>query len=156
MDLDGSALRAVTDLTLALDRECRLIEELRRAVLQQREAVERGDVAGVESSIRLAGRSLLTLQENQRHRSTLLRRLVGDPAQPLAELDERFDSALPAAFLAAREKMRVSASDVAAEVWRNQEVLLAALRERDAMLQELLTGMRPSSAGDRPGATPED
>ena len=102
MDLDGSALRAVTDLTLALDRECRLIEELRRAVLQQREAVERGDVAGVESSIRLASRSLLTLQENQRHRSTLLRRLVGDPAQPLAELDERFESALPAAFLAAR------------------------------------------------------
>ena len=101
-------------------------------------------------------RSLLTLQENQRHRSTLLRRLVGDPAQPLAELDGRFDSALPAAFLAAREKMRVSASDVAAEVWRNQEVLLAALRERDAMLQELLTGMRPSSAGDPPGATPED
>ncbi len=156
MDLDGSALRAVTDLTLALDRECRLIEDLRRAVLQQREAVECGDVAGAESSIRLASRSLLTLQENQRHRATLLRRLVGDPAQPLAELDGRFDTALPAAFLAAREKMRASAADVAAEVWRNQEVLLAALRERDAMLQELLTGMRPSSAGEPPGATPED
>ena len=156
MDLDGSALRAVTDLTLALDRECRLIEELRRAVLQQREAVTHGDLAGVESSIRLASRSLLTLQENQRYRSTLLQRLVGDPAQPLADLDSRFESALPAAFLAARDKMRESATDVAAEVWRNQEVLLAALRERDAMLQELLTGMRPSSAADLPGATQED
>lgn len=156
MDLDGSALGAVADLTLALGSEWRLIEELRRAVLQQRDAVERGDVTGVESSIRLASRCLLTLQENRRYRSTLLRRLVGDPAQPLADLDARFETGLPPAFRAARDRMRASAADVAVEVWRNQEVLLATLRERDAILQELLTGMRSSSAAGQPGATPED
>ena len=65
---------------------------------------------------------------------------MGDPAQPLADLDARFEAALPEAFLAARRRMQSSATGVAEEVWRNQEVLLGALRERDALLQELLTG----------------
>jgi hypothetical protein len=144
MDLDGSALRGVADLTLALERECRMIEELRHAVLQQREAVTGGDVSAVESSIALASRALLTLQENQRYRATVLRRLVGDPAQPLADLDSRFDAALPQPFLAARSRMFGSATEVAEEIWRNQELLLGALRERDVLLQELLTGSRPT------------
>jgi hypothetical protein len=157
MDLDGPALQGVADLTRALERECRLIDELYRAVLLQRNAVAQGDATGVESSIRLAGRALLTLQETRRHREALLRRLVGDPAQPLADLDARFDAPLPESFLAARRQVRSSATGVAQEVWRNQEVLLRALRERDALLQELLTGSRPvSTAGERPsGSTPE-
>lgn len=155
MDLDGSALRGVADLTLALERECRLMDELRRAVLQQRDAVARGDVPGVESSIRLASRALLTLQENQRYRATLLQRLVGDPAQPLADLDARFEAVLPEAFLDVRRRMQSSATEVAQEVWRNQEVLLDALRERDAVLRELLTGSRPIPPAEPPGARPE-
>jgi hypothetical protein len=150
MDLDEAALRGFADLTLALEREGRLIGELYRAILQQREAVGLGDVAGVESSIRLASRALLTLQETQRHRATLLRRLVGDPAQPLADLDAHFDAALPETFLAARRRVQSSAVEVAEEVWRNQEVLLGALRERDALLRELLTGSRPTSPPELP------
>jgi hypothetical protein len=157
MDLDGPALQGVADLTVALERECRLIDELYRAVLLQREAVAQGDVTGVESSIRLAGRALLTLQETRRYREVLLRRLVGDPAQPLADLDARFDAPLPEAFLAARRQVRSSATGVAQEVWRNQELLLRALRERDALLQELLTGSRPVSSAEEqpPASTPE-
>lgn len=152
MDLDGTALRGFADLTLALEGECRLIGELSRAILQQREAVARGDVRGVESSIRLASRALLTLQETQRYRATLLQRLVGDPAQPLADLDTHFDAALPDAFLAARRRVQSSATEVAQEVWRNQEVLLGALRERDALLRELLTGSRPTFPAEPPPA----
>jgi hypothetical protein len=155
MDLDGAALRAIGELTVALDRECRLIDELHRAVLQQREAVSRGDQGGVESSLRLAGRALLTLQETRRHRATLLNRLVGDPAQPLADLDARFETRLPVSFLVARERVQSSAAGVAEEVWRNQETLLEALRKRDAMLQELLTGSRPTPAAEPPAATAE-
>jgi hypothetical protein len=152
MDLDGAALRGFGDLTLALERECRLIGELYRAILQQREAIDRGDVSGVESSIRLASRTLLTLQETQRHRATLLRRLVGDPAQPLADLDTHFDATLPEAFLAVRRQVHSSAAEVAEEIWRNQEVLLVALRERDALLRELLTGSRPTDPAEPPPA----
>jgi hypothetical protein len=152
MDLDGVALLGFADLTLALEREARLIAELYSAILRQREAVARGDVAGVESSLRLASRALLTLQETQRHRATLLQRLVGDPAQPLAELDTQFDAALPEPFLAARRQVQSSAAEVAEEVWRNQEVLLGALRERDALLRELLTGSRPTSPVEPPPA----
>jgi hypothetical protein len=155
MDLDGEALRAIGELTVALDRECRLIDDLHRAVLQQREAVSRGDRPGVESSLRLAGRALLTLQETRRTRATLLHRLVGDPAQPLADLDARFGTSLPASFLAARERMLRTAAGVAEEVWCNQETLLGALRKRDALLQELLTGSRPTSAEGPAGATAE-
>lgn len=156
MDLDGSALQGFADLTLALEREHRLLGELYRAVLRQREAVTREDLPGVESSIQLASRALLTLQETHRHRATLLQRLVGDPAQPLAEIDTHFDVALPDAFLAARRRVRSSAAEVAEEVWRNQEVLLNALRERDALLRELLTGSRPiCPAGLPPAATAE-
>ena len=152
MDLDGAALGGFADLTLALERECRLIGELYSAILRQREAVARGDVPGVESSIRLASRALLTLQETQRHRATLLRRLVGDPASPLADLDTQFDAALPETFLAARRRVLSSAAEVAEEIWRNQEVLLGALRERDALLRELLTGSRPTAPAEPPAA----
>ena len=155
MDLDGAALRAIGELTVVLDRECRLIDELHRAVLQQREAVSRGDQVGVESSLRLAGRALLTLQEARRHRATLLNRLVGDPAQPLADLDGRFETGLPASFLAARARVQSSAAGVAEEVWRNQETLLGALRKRDALLQELLTGSPPTPSEEPPAATVE-
>jgi hypothetical protein len=155
-DLDGAALHGFADLTLALERECRLIGELHRAILRQREAVAQGDVPGVESSIRLGSRALLTLQETQRHRATLLRRLVGDPAQPLADLDTHFDAALPETFLAARRQVQSSAAEVAEEIWRNQEVLLGALRERDALLRELLTGSRPTAPVEpAPAATAE-
>jgi hypothetical protein len=152
MDLDGAALSGFADLTFALERECRLIGELHRAILQQREAVAQGDVPGVESSIRLGSRALLTLQETRRHRATLLRRLVGDPAQPLADLDTHFDAALPETFLAARRQVQSSAAEVAQEIWRNQEVLLGALRERDALLRELLTGSRPTAPAEPPPA----
>jgi hypothetical protein len=153
MDLDGPALRGFADLTLALERECRLIEELQQAVVRQREAVPQGDVRGMESSIRQASRTLLTLQENRRYRATLLQRLVGDPAHPLADLERRFEAALPETFVAARLRMQTSAAGVAEEVWRNQAVLLAALREREALLQELLSGIRPTlSSAEAPPA----
>jgi hypothetical protein len=154
MDLDATAIRGFTDLTLAVEQERRLLEALRRAVLQQREAVTLGDVPGLESSMRLAGRALLTLQEARRHRAAVLQRLLGDPGQPLSELDARFERPLPEAFMAARTSMRRSATEVAEEVWRNQKLLLGALRERDALLQELLTGSRPASRL-QPGSTGE-
>ena len=156
MDLDRTALRGLADLTLALEREQRLLEELSRAILQQREAVAQGDVPALESSIRLASRALLTLQETRRLRATLLHRLVGDPAQPLADLDNHFDGTLPEKFVAARRRVRGSAAEVASEVWRNQQVLLGALRERDALLRELLTGSRPTGPVElSPAATAE-
>jgi hypothetical protein len=155
MDLDATVLRGLTDLTLAVQQEGRLIEALRQAILRQREAVALGDVPGVESSARLAGRALLTLQEARRHRATVLQRLVGDPGQPLQDLETRFDSPLPERFVAARHSMRRAATETAEEVWRNQELLLSALRERDALLQELLTGSRPASPAPGPGATAE-
>jgi hypothetical protein len=117
--------------------------------------VSRGDQGGVESSLRLAGRALLTLQETRRHRATLLDRLVGDPAQPLADLDARFETSLPASFLTARAQVLSSAAGVAEEVWRNQETLLEGLRKRDALLQELLTGSRPTPSEEPPAATAE-
>ena len=152
LDLDGTALRGFADLTLALERECRLIGDLSGAILRQREAVARSDVPGVESSITLASRALLTLQETRRYRATLLQRLVGDPAQPLAELDTHFDATLPETFLVARRRVQSSAAEVSEEVWRNQEVLLGALREREALLRELLTGSRPAPPAEPPRA----
>ncbi len=155
MDLDHAALRGFTDLTLAVRQESRLLEALRTAVLQQRQAVEQGDVAGVESSVRLAGRALLTLQEARRHRTAVLQRLVGDPAQPLVDIDARFDTPLPETFVAARGSMRRIATDTAEEVWRNQELLQGTLRERDALLRELLTGSRPTAPEPPHDATAE-
>ena len=55
MDLGAETLRGFTDLTSAVRQEGRLLESLRRAVLQQRQAVMLGDAPGVESSVRHAG-----------------------------------------------------------------------------------------------------
>jgi hypothetical protein len=149
MDLDAGALRGFVDLTLAVQQEGRLLEGLRHAVLQQRASVAGGNQSGVEASVRLASRALLTLQEARRHRAAVLQRLVGDPAQPLLEIETRFDTPLPEAFLVARSTMRRSATETAHEVWRTQELLLGTLRERDALLQELLTGSRPAQPAQR-------
>ncbi len=145
MDLDVTALQGVADLTLALNRERRLIGELQRAMLQQRQAVGRADVSGIEASLRLASRVLLTIQETQRYRATLLQHLVDRPDERLEDLDGRFGAVLPDPFLDARRKLRTSATELAEAVWCNQGVLLDALREREAMLRELLTGSRPAS-----------
>jgi hypothetical protein len=142
--VNGDVLRAMDDLIEqsdgATDRECRVLEELRHAILEQREAVARGDTPSLDSSIRLAGRALLTLQENWGYRETLLRRLMDDAARSPGELDPRLEPALREAFLVARRRMQTLAAGVAEDVCRNQEVLLAALRERDALLLELLRG----------------
>ncbi len=155
MDLDAVAMRGIADLTVALERECRLMDDLHRAVLQQRDAVADNDAPNVESSIRLAGRTLLTLQETRRHRAALLQRLVGDPAQPLADLERRFEAPLPETLLAVRRRVQHTATEVAEAVWHNQEMLLGAVREREALLLELLTGVRPTTPAAPPGATPE-
>jgi hypothetical protein len=140
VDLDGTALRGVADLTAALERERRLIEELRRAMLAQRDALAGRDGAAVEASIGAANRALLTLHETRRRRAALLLGLVGDSTKPLDELDAHFGHGLPESFVSARREVRLSAAAVAEEVWRNQEVLLSALRERDGLLQALLSG----------------
>jgi hypothetical protein len=146
VDLDAAAVRGIADLTLALDRERRLIGDLYRAMVRQRRAVARGDMAEVEASIRLATGALLTLQETQRYRATLLQRLVGGPGQPLQSLEAHCEAGLPEPFLVARRQLRRSATHAAEEVLRTQGVLLVTLREREAMLRELLTGSRPTPA----------
>ena len=156
MDLDGPALRHMADLTIALERECRLIEELHRAVLDQRDAMARGDAQAVDASIRAAGRALLTLQETRRSRAELLESLVGDASQPLSELEARFEPGLPESFLAARREVHRSATAVARDAWRNQEVLLGALKARDAMVQELLSGSRPILSPEPPPGSREE
>jgi hypothetical protein len=156
MDLDERALRRVSDLTTALERECRLIAELHRAVLSQREAVARGDGSAVEASIVAAGRALLTLQETRRSRAALLEGLVGDPSQPLSGLEAHFDPGLPVSFIAALREVQQSAIAVRRDIRRNEEWLAGALKARDALVQELLTGSRPESPPEAPFASREE
>jgi hypothetical protein len=144
----------LADLTRALVHEHQLIDELREALLRQRAGVAADDPETIEHSVHAIGRTLLTLEEARRRRTSLTALIVGRPGAGLADVDAAVD-AVPASFAAAREAVRRAAEATAREVAINQTVLRRALDAGDAFLQQLfssaadpmpvyLSGPRPS------------
>jgi hypothetical protein len=159
----GSALgqsaqleRKLVELTGLLEQECRLIDELRQALLRQRAGVAGDDSEVIETSVQAVGRTLLTLDEARRRRSELLGVITGQGDAPLAELEARLGRALPGALSRARESVRRAAEAAAREVAINQHILRRALEAGDAFLQQLFASATDPMPVYTPAARPAE
>ena len=145
----------LTDLARALLQEQRLIEELRQALLRQRAGMASGDPELIEVSVHAIARTLLTLQEARRRRTSLLAAVMVGPGVALSDL-ESFVGVLPAPLLAAREAVGRAAEATAQDVAINQRVLGQALEAGDAFLQQLFSSATDTMAVPMPNLRPAD
>src|SRR5919197_4307678 len=122
----GAGLKGLTELTSALVHEHRLIDDLRQALLRQRAGVAADDPEMIEASVHAIGRTLLTLEEARRRRTSLTALVTGQPSVPLAQLEAYLGRALPDALVSAREAVRQAAESTAMELAINQNVLRRA------------------------------
>ena len=126
-------------LTRALEHECRLVEDLRRALLRQREGIAADDREMVEASVHAMCRTILVLEEARRGRIALTE-LLGGPVPP-ADLEHTLAAVLPPSFRAARAALRAAAQATAREVATNQNCLRLTLQADDAFLQQLFSSL---------------
>lgn len=129
------------DLVAALDHETRLLDELRRALLQQRAGVASNDTGQIESSIQAMGRTLLTLNEARERRETLVRAAVGAPSSSLGDLENALSGTLPEAVHRARTSARRSGAAVAREVAINHHIVRRALDAGETFIQLLFSSV---------------
>jgi hypothetical protein len=147
---EGTVHHRLDDLTEALGRELRHIDDLKQALLRQRAAVAADDPEAIESSVHAIGRTLLTLEEARRKRSALIALMAGDGAVALSDLDAHLGFSPPESFVAAREAVRRAAEATSRELAINQTILRRALEAGDAFLQQLFS----STADPMPSYTP--
>jgi hypothetical protein len=144
------------ELTNALTREQGLIENLRQALLRQRQGVAADDPEAIESSVHAVSLTLLTLEEARRGRAALTALIAGEPGVALADLEDHLGVLLPASFTEARERVRRTAEATALDVAINQTVLRRALEAGDTFLQQLFSSATDPMPVDLPGPRPAD
>ncbi|HYC33283.1 MAG TPA: hypothetical protein VEB59_13415 [Gemmatimonadales bacterium] len=137
--VQGAADQRLAELIGALEHERRLVEDLRQALLRQREGVAADRPEIVEDSVQAIGRTLLTIEEARRRRTSLIALITGTGGVPLAELEAFLGRPLPEAFARAREALRRAAETTAMDLAINQTVLRRALEAGDAFLQQLFS-----------------
>jgi hypothetical protein len=152
---DRQASTRLTELTSALVQEHRLIDELREALLRQRAGVAADDPEIIEHSVHAIGRTLLTLEEARRRRTSLTAVIVGRPDAGLTDVDAVVETP-PAAFVAARDAVRRAAEATARDLAINQTVLRRALDAGDAFLQQLFSSAADPMPVYLPGPRPSE
>ena len=129
----------LAELEAALTRETEIVEELREALIRQREGVASTSADQVNASVDAIGRILLTLDEARRRRGGMIGALTGDPTARLDSLDARLGFALPESCDRSRVALRRAAERVAQEVSINRGVLRHAVEAGEAFLQALFS-----------------
>ena len=99
----------VQQLVDGLDTERRLVEELDRVMISQRDGVARDDLGKIDDSMYAAQRILGTLKEARRLRGTLLRALGCQEETPLADLHLVIGSRASDELIASRDALVASA-----------------------------------------------
>lgn len=153
---EGTVHRRLDELTGALAHELRLIDDLRQALMRQREAVASDDPEAIESSVHAIGRTLLTLEEARRRRGALIALIAGNSSIALADLETHLGFSVPDDFVAAREAVRRAAEATSRELAINQAILRRALEAGDAFLQQLFSSTADPMPAYTPGPRPPE
>ena len=148
MAADGAHQPAVglDALVGALDREAKLLSDLREVLRDQREAVAAEDLARVDDTIFSAQRIFRTLAEARTKRRTLLEILSGDPDIPLTEVETALGPRATLAVGRALEDLRAVALDLSQDLEINRQVLHGAIRSGEELIRAL-TGAGNEDAG---------
>lgn len=135
---DPGASERMDDLVQALTHEASIIEDLRQALLRQRAGVATDDAEAVETSIHAVGRTLLTLDEARRHRTTLTALVAGEQTS-IDKLETLFGGVLSPELESARTRVKRAALQTSQDLAINQHILRRALEAGDQFLQRLFS-----------------
>ena len=136
----------------ALNRETKLLSDLRVILKTQREAVSAEDLAGVDDTIFSAQRIFRTLAEARTQRRTLLEILSGNPDLPLSDVESALGPGITPEVVEALEDLRVVALELSGDLEVNRQVLKGAIQSGEDLLHAL-TGAENEDPGTYgPGA----
>lgn len=138
-----------------LDTERRLLDELKRVLLAQREGVSSDDLAVLDDSLFSAQRILRTLKEARLRRRTLFSLMGVDMELSLRELDDALGPEMTEELDAARDAVLEAAAGVARELTVNQKVIGGAL-EVGKQLLRVFTGATESPKLYTQGSAPQE
>jgi len=131
------------ELESALWEEQVLIEDLRQALLRQREGVVADNPQVIEATVHTISRTLLTLEEARRRRTALITLVIGNSGVALDDLQRHLAIPLTAGFMEACEKVQHAAETIAAEVAINQDLQSRAREAGEAFRQQLFSDAAP-------------
>ena len=141
--------RFIPELEQTLGTELRLLHLLHEQLLQQREAVARGDAEAINETVHGAGRVLRTLEEARSRRRQLSGLLLGDadaaPADLPAALGRRPDTPLAHAVA----ELLAYAEVVARAIAVNRRLLNGAVRTDQELVRVLQGEPRGGLVYDR-------
>jgi hypothetical protein len=121
----------------ALERETKLLNDLRSVLRQQREAVSTEDLAGVDDTIFSAQRILRTLAEARVKRRTLLEIHGIDPEIPMDDLEEALGPRGSPGMSDAIRTLKSVARKLTDDLDVNRRVLDSAIRSGDTLIRIL-------------------
>lgn len=138
---DSGHLASLTD---ALLTERRLLDELRKVLVRQRESIARDDLEAIDESVFSAQRVLRTLQEARRRRRSLLELIGVDRELPLRELEEQLGSVVSDVLATARDELLVAAATLSRELNSNRQIIDGALTVGEQMLRVFTGNTEPA------------
>ena len=113
----------VAALTDALATERRLLDELARVLVTQREGVSGDDLQALDESVFSANRVFRTLQEARQRRRTLLQLIGTDEDCDLRDLESALGPGVTPELLGVRDELLESAERLARELTMNRRVI---------------------------------
>lgn len=131
-DPGSSHLASLKD---ALQTERRLLDELVRVMVLQRESIAADDLQAIDESVFSAQRVLRTLQEARRRRRTLLELIGVDRDLPLRELEHRVGPAVSQGLSDSRDALLAAAETLSRELTSNRQVIHGALTIGEQLLR---------------------
>ena len=148
-DPDGGVSH-VAALMDALATERRLLDELARVLVVQREGISCDDLQALDESVFSAHRVFRTLQEARQRRRTLLRLIGTDEKSGLGDLESALGPGATPELMAVRDELLDAAERLARELTMNRRVIDGAIAVGGQLLQ-LFTG-----ASERPTLYAQD
>jgi len=133
----------------AFDTERRLLDELSRVLLSQRDGLSESDLGVLDESVYSAQRIFLTLQQARLRRRTLLELTVGQGELHLSELEDALGSLATEHLIASRDDLLAAAHRLARELRVNRRVIEGAMIMGDQMIRAV------AGAIEQPVYTPE-
>ena len=150
----GPDLTHVVTLTQAFETERKLLDELARVMVTQREAITADDLEGIDESVFRAHRVMRTLKEARRQRRTLLQLIGAEPDFKMGDLDAMLGADMTPALAASRDNLLEAADRLSRELTLNRSVIGGALAMGSELIQAF-TGRSDRPALYTEGAEPE-
>lgn len=138
-ELPGGAPRAFDrcmELGEAFDTERRLLDELMRILLHQRDGLSGNDVEILDDSVYAAQRVLLTLHEARRRRQRLIQIVHPGVEVSLSSLEDELPG-VPAATLESRDRLLKAAQALRRELGINRSAIQGAASVGDGLIRSL-------------------